>query len=99
MIYYQDISYIDFFSLKKNSTIKAICFDKDNCLTLPYDNKIYGPIKEAFEISRSLFQVAILSNSIGGTDDNGLTHSFESQFDIPVIRHLQKVKSGSIKSK
>lgn len=42
---YIDIRCINYSSLKKVGNIKAIGFDKDNCLTAPYVSTIYSPFK------------------------------------------------------
>lgn len=52
--------------------VKYIVFDKDNTLTLPYSSEIYEPIKNSLNECIDVFgkeNVAILSNSIGSSDD------------------------------
>jgi len=68
---HKDLSCIDFKRLREQ--YEAVCFDKDNCVTLPYENEIYPPLKESVEECKQIFgirNVAMLSNSVGGPDDS-----------------------------
>ncbi|KAI7898666.1 mitochondrial PGP phosphatase-domain-containing protein [Cokeromyces recurvatus] len=67
-----DIRHIQFSNLKKIGNIKAIGFDKDNCLTAPYVSTINPPFKNAWDNCIKTFSkenVIIVSNSAGTEDD------------------------------
>ena len=67
----EDINQIRFKQLKQLG-IKYLIYDKDNTITLPYSDEIYHKIKEPLKDSIEIFgldNVAILSNSIGSSDD------------------------------
>lgn len=75
-----------------------MCFDKDNCLTLPYGDEIEPSLKTAFEECKVEFgqsRMAVLSNSAGSSDDIPVftaASKLEAALGIPVIRHGGKVK-------
>ena len=78
--------------------IKYLIFDKDNTLTAPYKRDYYSiDIKNAIvEDCAAEFteaNMAILSNSVGSTDDAPdykETSEVEATLEMPVIRHLKK---------
>jgi phosphatidylglycerophosphatase GEP4 len=72
---------------------KAICFDKDNTLTLPYQTTLHPPLKESLEECKRHFeQIAVLSNSAGSPDDVDHLHArqLEESLGLQVIRHRWK---------
>lgn len=88
-----DIRQIDFEQLFI-AGYRAVCFDKDNTLTLPYEDTVYGPLQSAFNECKRIFapNVAVLSNSAGSGDDVGhvAAKELERKLDIAVIRHDHK---------
>ena len=93
------ISDIDFVSLKKNTDIRAIIFDKDHTITLPYANHIHPHVEYGLRSCIDTFgceNVAILSNSAGTNDDIGYQDAIqiEESLGIPVIRHVTKKPGG-----
>lgn len=93
----RDVGQISF-KAAKAAGIRAVCFDKDNCLTLPYEDHIYGPLVPKIDECIEAFghdRVAVLSNSAGSSDDlpnfcaaDRLEHNLKG---IRVIRHGEKV--------
>lgn len=86
-------------SLKENG-IKCIVFDKDNTLCYSFTDELHPVVKASVSEAQKLFSrsgVAILSNSVGTTDDVNYEGAkiTESKLGIPVIRHLHK-KPGCI---
>ncbi len=85
-----DISAI---SLKKKGC-KAVIFDKDNTLTLPYDAKAIPGFKKKIDEFRKVFsgRVAVLSNSAGSSDDPQFKEaaSAESGLGLPILHHRRK---------
>lgn len=75
--------------------IRAVLFDKDNTLTLPYCNEWYDERTKQF-VSKctKMFpgKVAILSNSVGSSDDSSflLAAETERSLGVPVVRHGRK---------
>ncbi|RUS17695.1 mitochondrial PGP phosphatase-domain-containing protein [Endogone sp. FLAS-F59071] len=68
-----DIRHINFSSLK-SSGFRALAFDKDNCLTAPYQSKVYSPFQGAWDDCKAIFgaeNIVIVSNSAGTRDDVG----------------------------
>lgn len=49
-----DINSVDFAALKK-AGIKGVVFDKDNCLTSPYESTVHPQIKDAVDSCRTVF--------------------------------------------
>ncbi|KAI8089803.1 mitochondrial PGP phosphatase-domain-containing protein [Halteromyces radiatus] len=93
-----DIREIPMASLKKHG-IKAMAFDKDNCLTAPYMSNIHPPFKEAWDRCKDTFgkdNVTIVSNSAGTLDDeNGKeAQALEVSLGVHVLRHTDKKPSG-----
>ncbi|KAG2235225.1 hypothetical protein INT48_004692 [Thamnidium elegans] len=79
--------------------IKAIGFDKDNCLTAPYVSTIYSPFKEAWNDCKATFSkenVVIVSNSAGTEDDVGYKEAqkLEESLGVTVLRHKEKKPAG-----
>ncbi|OBZ85287.1 Phosphatidylglycerophosphatase GEP4, mitochondrial [Choanephora cucurbitarum] len=95
----KDIRQINFANLKRLGQIKAIGFDKDNCLTAPYVSTIHPPFQEAWEECKSTFSkenVVIVSNSAGTADDKDGREAakLEESLDVTVLRHQEKKPSG-----
>ncbi|CAO3622141.1 unnamed protein product [Cunninghamella blakesleeana] len=93
-----DLRELPIAELKKNG-IKAIAFDKDNCLTAPYVQEIHPPFKETWQICKDTFKVnnmAIVSNSAGTLDDKDgkEAEALEKALGIHVLRHTEKKPSG-----
>lgn len=67
-----DIRYIDWDELK-NKGFRAVVFDKDNTITVPYSLKLWGPLRSSMEQCKSVFgdDIAVFSNSAG---NSVLTH-------------------------
>ncbi|CAO0794501.1 unnamed protein product [Mucor circinelloides] len=94
-----DIRQINFKNLKQNANIKAIGFDKDNCLTAPYVSTIYPPLTEAWKNCIETFskdKVLIVSNSAGTKDDVDYKEAqkLEESLGVTVLRHDEKKPSG-----
>ncbi|KAJ1985754.1 hypothetical protein H4R33_003792 [Dimargaris cristalligena] len=93
-----DIRAVDFSALRKQG-IRAIGFDKDNCLTRPYESTLYPPFRGAWEQCLETFgadHVVIVSNSAGTPDDSGYTQAqtIERDLGVPVLRHPIKKPAG-----
>ncbi|KAJ1981713.1 hypothetical protein H4R35_000606 [Dimargaris xerosporica] len=83
------------FSLLQRAGIQAIAFDKDNCLTRPYESYLYPPFQDAWDRCRDTFspqRMVIVSNSAGTPDDHGhrQAQAVEAHLRIPVLRHRLK---------
>ncbi|KAI8879281.1 HAD-superfamily phosphatase [Backusella circina FSU 941] len=95
-----DIRAINYASLKQ-SNIKAIGFDKDNCLTEPYISTIYKPFESAWINCKDTFgkeNVVIVSNSAGTNDDIDYKEAqkLEVSLGVTVLRHAEKKPAGGI---
>ena len=94
------ISDIDFDQLRNNFGVKAVIFDKDHTLTMPYVNHEIHPVaKQGLENCLRVFgpdNVAILSNSAGTGDDPQYqqAQTIETSLGIAVIRHATKKPGG-----
>jgi phosphatidylglycerophosphatase GEP4 len=66
-----DIRAIDFTALRDAAQIRGVVFDKDNCLTLPYDVQLHPPLQEAWAACRAVFgnNCVVFSNHAGSPDD------------------------------
>lgn len=72
---------------------EAICFDKDNTLTLPYETTLSTSLQGAWDECRRHFdRVSVISNSAGTPDDprGEAASKLESTLGVPVIRHKYK---------
>lgn len=84
-----DIRWVDFAALRR-AGYEAICFDKDNTLTLPYQVEIHLPLRDALlECRRHFDRIAVLSNSVGNEGDE-TSKKLEASLGIPIIRHQWK---------
>ncbi|KAI8579769.1 hypothetical protein K450DRAFT_265711 [Umbelopsis ramanniana AG] len=85
-----DIRQIDYKKLKQQG-VKVMAFDKDNCLTAPYENRISADFEPAWKLCKDTFghdRVIIVSNSAGTDDDKN------HQQIMPVLRHAIKKPGG-----
>ncbi|ORX55616.1 HAD-superfamily phosphatase [Hesseltinella vesiculosa] len=94
----KDIREIPFQQLKSKG-IKVMAFDKDNCLTAPYETHIHPPFEEAWQRCKDTFgadHIIIVSNSAGTPDDkNGeKAKKAEQELGVHVLRHETKKPSG-----
>lgn len=88
------MGWIDFGALY-GAGYRAVCFDKDNTLTLPYQNTLHPAARDVLEECRRVFgpaAVAVLSNSAGSADDRSDAQARETEaaLGLPVIRHRYK---------
>ncbi len=83
-------------SALKKKGIKALIFDKDNTLTLPYTNEIHPSIRAHLRVLQKEFITAIFSNSIGSSDDTNNVQAIksENELNIKVITHQTKKPNG-----
>ncbi|ORZ02691.1 mitochondrial PGP phosphatase-domain-containing protein [Syncephalastrum racemosum] len=89
-----DLRSIPFRQLKQDG-IRAMAYDKDNCLTAPYVTSIHPPFKEAWAECKATFgvqNIVIVSNSAGTPDDpNGKeADNLEKALGVSVLRHAEK---------
>ncbi|KAI8977621.1 mitochondrial PGP phosphatase-domain-containing protein [Mycotypha africana] len=94
-----DIRQINFTNLKKYGNIKAIGFDKDNCLTAPYASDIHPSLKGAWQNCLTAFtkdKIIIVSNSAGTNDDTDYKEAsnVEKSLGVSVLRHKDKKPAG-----
>ncbi|KAF5355060.1 hypothetical protein D9756_005514 [Leucocoprinus leucothites] len=87
----KDIRYIDFAALRKAGYRGAV-FDKDNCLTIPYQDTLVPELETAWAECRKTFgesNVIIVSNSAGThTDPGGIqSESVSHHLQVPVLNH------------
>eukprot|EP00158_Paraphelidium_tribonemae_P004163 Partr_v1_DN26612_c2_g2_i1_m68859 putative Conserved hypothetical protein len=73
-----NVSSIDYAALRRDHGVRVCIFDKDNCLTAPYADKIHRPFESAIDECRRVFghdHLYILSNSAGMEgEDVGFAH-------------------------
>ncbi|KAF9450094.1 hypothetical protein P691DRAFT_798553 [Macrolepiota fuliginosa MF-IS2] len=87
----KDIRYLDFAALRKAGYRGAV-FDKDNCLTIPYEDTLVPELETAWAECRKTFgqgNVVIVSNSAGTqTDPGGIqSESVSHHLQVPVLYH------------
>ncbi len=89
----KSLNELDFATLKARG-VKYLVFDKDNTLTRAFEDKLHESVKDAMERAHDEFpgKIAILSNSVGSSDDKGYKAASETEknLKIPVIRHRIK---------
>ncbi|KAJ2720565.1 hypothetical protein GGI07_004529 [Coemansia sp. Benny D115] len=83
------------FEKLRDSGIRYMVFDKDNCLTAPYVDHLHPPFQTAWDTCRRIFpdnQIVIVSNSAGTADDAGYlaAETVERALGVPVLRHRVK---------
>ncbi len=87
------LSQLNLTELQKRG-VRYIVFDKDNTLCLPFEKDIHPSLHEKIAEVKAKFpgRAAILSNSIGSSDDVNYmaAEACEKALGIPVIRHLKK---------
>ncbi|KAG2358103.1 mitochondrial PGP phosphatase-domain-containing protein [Suillus spraguei] len=87
----KDIRQIDFLALR-NAGYRGAVFDKDNCLTIPYEDILVPQLNDAWRECREAFgegNVIIVSNSAGTKYDAGgiQAESVSYHLSVPVLRH------------
>eukprot|EP01025_Chloroclados_australasicus_P042079 TRINITY_DN44823_c0_g1_i1.p1 TRINITY_DN44823_c0_g1~~TRINITY_DN44823_c0_g1_i1.p1 ORF type:complete len:236 (-),score=12.28 TRINITY_DN44823_c0_g1_i1:610-1269(-) len=83
----------------RRAGFKGVIFDKDNTLTLPYQDLIYSDIVEGLERCKSAFRsnIVVFSNSAGLVqfDPKGNeAKQLEERIGISVLRHKSKKPGG-----
>jgi phosphatidylglycerophosphatase GEP4 len=86
---------LDMRRLKEEHGIRCVVFDKDQTLSLTYVDSLHSTAVRAVESSKLEFGpsgVAILSNSVGSSDDEGYQSAAETEekMQLAVIRHARK---------
>ncbi|RKP09229.1 mitochondrial PGP phosphatase-domain-containing protein [Thamnocephalis sphaerospora] len=93
----QDLRDIDFAQLAQ-AGVRGMAFDKDNCLTRPYEDHLAPELEEAWRKCRTTFpdRVLIVSNSAGTDDDVGHQQArrIEEALGVPVLLHHEKKPAG-----
>ncbi|KDQ50894.1 hypothetical protein JAAARDRAFT_164326 [Jaapia argillacea MUCL 33604] len=87
----KDIRQLDFQALR-NAGYRGAVFDKDNCLTVPNQDRLVPELEDAWKECRETFgegNVLIVSNSAGTTRDPGLlqAESVTHHLQTPVLLH------------
>ncbi|KAI0359267.1 HAD-superfamily phosphatase [Trametes cingulata] len=87
----KDIRQLDFPALYKAGYRGAV-FDKDNCLTIPHEDRLVPELAEAWQECRETFgpgNVLIVSNTAGSHLDAGEieAESVSHHLSVPVLRH------------
>ncbi|KAI0827646.1 mitochondrial PGP phosphatase-domain-containing protein [Trametes gibbosa] len=99
----KDIRQLDFPALYKAGYRGAV-FDKDNCLTIPHEDRLVPELTEAWRECKETFgqgNVLIVSNAAGSHLDDGEIegHSVSHHLSAPVLRHTSlKPSYACIKS-
>jgi phosphatidylglycerophosphatase GEP4 len=93
-----NISQLNYTALHETG-IRAVIFDKDHTLTVPYGNVLHPDAASGLSQCLHVFgkdRVAILSNSAGTNDDVDFKDAIhiEQTLGIPVIRHAEKKPGG-----
>ncbi|CAG59919.1 uncharacterized protein GVI51_H04213 [Nakaseomyces glabratus] len=74
--------------------IKVVVVDKDNCMALQDDDKVWHEYTAKWEELKRVYQdrVLIVSNSAGSSDDKGYLQAktLEKNTGVPVLRHKLK---------
>ncbi|PVU99818.1 hypothetical protein BB559_000389 [Furculomyces boomerangus] len=78
-----------------DSGIRFLAFDKDNCLTRPYENKLYEPFEESWRECKRIFSsenIVIVSNSIGTDSDFDMKDAkiVVDSLGVDVLQHKVK---------
>ena len=95
-----DISCVDFAALR-DAGVQGVLFDKDNTLTLPFEEDAHGPLRGALAAAVAAFgrdRVAVMSNSAGLTQfdpDGELAADLEERLGVRVLRHAHKKPRGT----
>lgn len=84
-----DISKIDWAQLKDTHNIRAVAFDKDNCLTLPYAHTIHPGVDVCFSFSLSLFSFLFRSPSHASVLNGTRTHIYLSLYIFLISHRLR----------
>jgi len=86
---------LDFSVAKSMGGVTCVIFDKDNTLTKTYSDELHEEVVDQVQEAKRIFgpeAVAILSNSVGSSDDKGYAGAAlcESHLGLAVIRHEVK---------
>ncbi|KAG2366222.1 mitochondrial PGP phosphatase-domain-containing protein [Suillus spraguei] len=83
----KDIRQIDFLALR-NAGYRGAVFDKDNCLTIPYEDILVPQLNVSLK-GHELKNVIIVGNSAGTKYDAGgiQAESVSYHLSVPVLRH------------
>ncbi|KAH9925929.1 HAD phosphatase [Epithele typhae] len=95
----KDIRQLDFPALYKAGYRGAV-FDKDNCLTVPHEDRLVSELKQAWQECRDTFgpgNVLVVSNTAGSHTDVGEieAESVTHHLSVPVLRHASLKPSYS----
>eukprot|EP01135_Chromosphaera_perkinsii_P006096 Nk52_evm2s396 gene=Nk52_evmTU2s396 len=96
---HRSVADIDFHELKRHG-FKGVVFDKDNCLTPPYSDKLHPPLEKNLAVCKKLFgeeNVLIFSNSGGSSDDHPeyvRAARIEESVGVRVLKHGTKKPDG-----
>ncbi|KAL5495636.1 hypothetical protein ACEPAI_1099 [Sanghuangporus weigelae] len=87
----KDLRCLDFHVLYKAGYRGAV-IDKDNCLTIPYEDSLVPELKDAWEECKTVFgaeNILVVSNSAGThLDPGGIeAESVSHHLGVPVLRH------------
>ena len=93
-----DVAALDYAALRSRG-FRAVVFDKDATLTLPYSYDVPRASREAIAAAQAHFgagQVVCLSNSAGGPDDadGAAARQCEASLRMRVVRHRTKKPGG-----
>ena len=78
-----------------NDKIKAIVIDKDNCISYPHQNHVWGPYNDQWEKLKKHYPgkaILIVSNTAGSNSDRDLKEAklLEKNTGVTVFRHSIK---------
>ncbi|KAH9177566.1 HAD phosphatase [Lactarius sanguifluus] len=90
-IHVRDIRYLDFAALR-DAGYRGAIFDKDNCITLPNNDKLVPQLEAAWSTALRVFgssHVLIVSNSAGTSDDPAQLQAESVAYHLraPVLLH------------
>lgn len=90
---------LDWAALRARHGVRAVVFDKDNTLTLPYASELHPSVADALARCRREFSpshVALFSNTAGSPDDADHAHArhLEAALGMHVLRHAQRKPGG-----
>ncbi len=93
----RSVGEIDFVRLRHTLGCRFVVFDKDNTLTLPYDERLVHP--QAFANCVNVFghaHVLLFSNTAGSPDDSDYAEArrLEQQLGVRVLRHRERKPGG-----
>ncbi|GFZ43110.1 hypothetical protein JCM24511_00828 [Saitozyma sp. JCM 24511] len=88
------IANVDFRRLRQEKGFNAVVVDKDNCVTVPNEDGVYPPFKDAWKDLVAAFppgRVLVVSNSAGTRKDPGAIAAEAVSYSLrtPVLLHTQ----------